>query len=186
MDPALLNSTTFKLIHTGIREDIPRDKVCFALADLLKANSSSIDRLLARLPYVLKKNIRADQAVRYKTAIENAGGFCCIEKDDFDVAVAIKVPSPIPVGVKLQAAPTLDGSTPIVNPRSPEIHPRDLVSKGPMAGISRKIVVAVKKFFLLDIPERSVALNFKLPSPSTRANPPGLATRVGMVRRAPA
>ncbi len=169
MDPALLNSTTFKLIHTGIREDIPRDKVCFALADLLKANSSSIDRLLARLPYVLKKNIRADQAVRYKTAIENAGGFCCIEKDDFDVAVAIKVPSPIPVGVKLQAAPTLDGSTPIVNPRSPEIHPRDLVSKGPMAGISRKIVVAVKKFFLLDIPERSVALNFKLPSPSTRA-----------------
>ncbi len=38
-----------------------------------------------------------------------------------------------------------------------------------MAGVVRKMVWEFRNFLLLDIPERSIALNFKLPSPSVRA-----------------
>ena len=169
IDPALVNSTTFKLILTGIREDVPIEKARDAFADLLKATPNSIERLFTLLPYVLKKQIPADQACRYKTAIENAGGICRIEDDGSDARHVIEVPSPTPLDAKPQVAPRLDDSAPITDLHSPEIQQRDLAAKRPIAGIFQMIVVEVRKFLLLDVPERSIALNFKLPSPSARA-----------------
>lgn len=162
MDPALLNSTTFKLILTGIREDMPRDTVRAALANLLKAKPSSIDQLLARLPYVLKKNIRADQAARYQAAIENIGGICRVENDAEhrpERTIVIEKPNAF---ANAQPPSTAERS-------STDIQPSDGTASKPTPGIFQKMVSKVRRFVLLDVPERSVALNFKLPSPSTRA-----------------
>jgi hypothetical protein len=164
-----VNSTNFNVILTGIREDIPIETARAALSDLLKAKPNSIDRLLMLLPYVLKKNIQADQAFRYKAAIENAGGICEIEEDGSDTEASIKIPSPPVADVKLQVAPLLVGSVPIIHLCNPKLQQHSFISKGSIADIFRKIVRESRKFLLLDIPERSIVLKFKLPSPSTRA-----------------
>ena len=175
MDSRLVNSTPFKLILTGIREDIPIEKVRHALADLLKTTPSNIDLLVTRLPYVLKKHIRADQADRYKAAIENAGGICRIEKDEQyrpEVTAAIEKTrgSPAaPFNAEPQALSPQERPVSTAERATAGIQPHAETAPKPLPGLFQTVVAEVRRFFLLDIPKRSVALNFKFPSPSVRA-----------------
>lgn len=116
----------------------------------------------------MKRKIQAGQAARYKAAIENAGGICRIEEDGLHVAAAIQAPPPKLIDVKPPVAFMLPASAQNVHPHSPNIRQRDVKPQGPMAGVARKIVWEVRNFLLLDMPKRSIALHFKLPSPSAR------------------
>lgn len=168
-DPELENLTTFKVTLTGIRGDIPVEKARDALAKLFKVTPQQVDTLFKTLPRVIKKKIQADQASRYKAAIENAGGICRMEEEGPNVAAVIQAPSLMRADVKPPVASALPGSAPITQSHSPATHQSDVTPQGAIAGIARKIVWEVRNFLLLDIPERSIPLNFKLPSPSTRA-----------------
>ena len=169
LDPAPINSTTFKVTLTGIREDIPVEVSRHAFARLFKVEPQQIDTLFKSLPRVLKKKIQADQASRYKAAIENAGGICRIEEDGPLMAAVIQAPPPTLKDVKPPVAFMPPASAQNTHPHSPNIRPLDMKPPGPMAGVARKIVWEVRNFLLLDIPKRSIALDFKLPSPSARA-----------------
>ena len=169
LDPAPTNLTTFKVTLTGIREDIPVEVSRHAFARLFKVEPQQIDTFFKSLPRVLKKKIQADQASRYKAAIENAGGICRIEEDGPHIAAAIQAPPPTLKDVKPPVAFMPPASAQNAHPHSSNIRQRDVKPPGPMAGVARKIVWEVRNFLLLDIPKRSIALHFKLPSPSARA-----------------
>ena len=169
LDPAHTHSTTFKVTLTGIREDIPVEVSRLAFARLFKVEPQQIDTLFKSLPQVLKKKIQADQACRYKAAIENAGGICRIEEDEPLVAAVIQASPPTLKDVKPPVAFMPPASAQNAHPHSPNIRPRNVKPPGPMAGVARKIVWEVRNFLLLDIPKRSIALHFKLPSSSSRA-----------------
>jgi hypothetical protein len=168
-DPLRTNSINFKVTLIGIRKDMPIEKVRDEFSALLKTTPSSIDRVFTLIPYTLKKNIRFDQAIRYKTVIENSGGICHIEEDSAYVTTKTETLPPTLADSKPQATAITGAQTPTALLDSAEILPHHLASKDPKTRISRKIVMEIRKFLLLDIPERSITLNFKLPSPSARA-----------------
>lgn len=168
-DPLNAKPLTFHVIITGIREDISIETCRDELAALFKTTPAKIDRIFARLPCTLKKNLRFDQSARYKTAVEKLGGICHIEEDGLHERTQTQAPPHAQENTRQPSATLSATDTPMAPRNSTEIHPRDSVYKRLVAKVPQKYVRRIRNFLLLDIPQRSIELNFKLPSPSARA-----------------
>jgi hypothetical protein len=165
LDTAPTHSTTFKVTLTGIRKDVPIDVSRRAFAKLFQVEPEQIDALFGSLPRVIKKKMQADQAVRYKATMENAGGICDVQEDT-PQAAAIQTPPHAPAPPPPPPPPHVEPRAAIMppvpaqnaRPPTPDVPQRDVKPQGFMAGISRKVVWDLRNFLLLDIPKRSIAL----------------------------
>jgi hypothetical protein len=72
----------YQVILIGVRDDVSRLEAVKNLAVLFKTTTDQVEKLLAASGFVLKKGIAKDVAVKYKAAIEAAGGVCSIESEE--------------------------------------------------------------------------------------------------------
>ena len=168
-DLAPKNLPAFRVVLLGIRDDIPIDTIHAAFADLLKVTPEQINQIFKTFPCILKKKIRADQASQYQAAIETAGGICRIEGETLKEVTLITAHSIEPADVQPLPVAVPKGSPASNHQRAVNALPSDAIGKARLAAIFQKIVSKARNFLLLDIPERSIPLNFKLPSASVRA-----------------
>lgn len=83
-DDELLRVVFLNEFQRGARREQVRD----AMAERFNLGAEALGRLFAGPPVVIKRNVDAETAVRYKTAIEATGATCRIEampaEDDTD------------------------------------------------------------------------------------------------------
>jgi len=73
----------FKIIFLGdLVEADKRGVVVRNLATLFGSTAGTLDSLFSRSPVILKKNLRRDEAIRFRDAIVRCGAYCRIETMD--------------------------------------------------------------------------------------------------------
>lgn len=97
--------TTYKVIFTGIRSDLPSSDSRVKLAALFKTTPEQIDKLIEASTYVLKKSLTGEMAAKYQAAIEAAGGTCRVESEE-----QLKDPVAPPVTAPVTTPPVTPGS----------------------------------------------------------------------------
>ncbi len=71
----------YQLVFNGtISEGQNVDEVKRNLATLFKTDQAKVDQLFNQLPFVVKKNIDYDAALKYQKALRNAGAICQLEE----------------------------------------------------------------------------------------------------------
>jgi len=73
----------FKIIFLGDLVEVEKRGVVLRnLATLFGSTAGTLDSLFARSPVILKKNLRRDEAVRFRDAIVRCGAYCRLEVMD--------------------------------------------------------------------------------------------------------
>ena len=71
----------YQLVFNGtISEGQDADEVKRNLATLFKTDEAKVEQLFNQLPFVVKKNIDYDSALKYQKALRDAGAICQLEE----------------------------------------------------------------------------------------------------------
>ncbi len=71
----------YRVILTGLREDVMRPDAVKNLAALFKTTPEQVEKLLATPGCIVKKGITEEVSSKYRAAIEAAGGACRVEQE---------------------------------------------------------------------------------------------------------
>lgn len=76
-------ATTYCVIIDGVADAARRDRVVAELAFTFKRSHDKTARMLARVPYAVRKGIDFRTAVKYETLLRNCGCLCKIETEPY-------------------------------------------------------------------------------------------------------
>ena len=79
-------ATTYCVIIDGVADAARSDRVVAELAFTFKRSREKTARMLARVPYAVRKGIDFRTAVKYETLLRNCGCLCKIEPEPYEVS----------------------------------------------------------------------------------------------------